>query len=74
MMRVGMSMAVIKLALYTAEEWIAIIKTIRQAVDLYSVKIGMVYPLTIAVELKGSDIRTGVIKNVINALRSQIYF
>lgn len=74
MMRAGMSMAVIKLALYTAEEWIAIVKIIREAVDLFSIKIGMVYPLTIAVELKGSDIRTGIIKNVISTYQSQKYF
>lgn len=38
------------------------IKNIRQAVENYSKKIGMSYPLAIALDTKGPEIRTGLLE------------
>lgn len=40
------------------------IKNIRTAVDNYSKKIGMPYPLAIALDTKGPEIRTGLLEGV----------
>lgn len=40
------------------------IKNIRTAVENYSKKIGMPYPLAIALDTKGPEIRTGLLEGV----------
>lgn len=64
MMDAGMSMALLKTVLQPAENWRKIVKNLRDADDMYSRRIGRVYPLGIALELRGTEIRTGVLKNV----------
>lgn len=60
----GVSIALIKSALYTTQEWRTIIKTLRESSDMYSKKIGTIFPLGIALELRGAEIRTGTLQHV----------
>ncbi|KAF5282103.1 hypothetical protein FQR65_LT14421 [Abscondita terminalis] len=63
MMDLGMTMIRLKmchLSIETAEE---ALRTIRNANDSYSKKIGCLYPLPVALDIKGSEIRTGFLKD-----------
>lgn len=63
-MDAGMSIVRLQMVDFLNNEGHEIIKIIRQAVDRYSKSIGRVYPLPIALELKGPHIRTGSFKDV----------
>lgn len=65
MMAAGMTLARIKMADCTEEECHEMICNIRKANDAYSKSIGRVFPCPIALHLKGPDIRTGSLKDVI---------
>lgn len=62
MMKAGMKVARINMSFYSTSECEALIKTIDQARVNYSKKIGRIYPLAIAVDIKGPEIRTGSLK------------
>lgn len=63
MMRAGMGAIRINMSFYDAAKCRELIGVIRAACDNYSRQIGRVYPLAIAVDLKGPIIRTGSFKN-----------
>lgn len=63
-MHIGMGIARIKMAHYTQEKCKKTIANIRKAVDNYSKRLGRVFPLAIALDLKGPEIRTGSFKDV----------
>ncbi|KAF5293195.1 hypothetical protein FQA39_LY13663 [Lamprigera yunnana] len=63
MMDLGMTMIRLKMCHLTQEECEEAIKLIRKANDNYSKKIGCVYPLPIAIDIKGSEIRTGSLRD-----------
>lgn len=65
MMAAGMTLARIKVLDVTAEDCHEMISNIRKANDAYSKSIGYVYPVPIALYLKGPDIRIGSLKDVI---------
>uniref|UniRef100_A0A1Y1LFI1 Pyruvate kinase n=1 Tax=Photinus pyralis TaxID=7054 RepID=A0A1Y1LFI1_PHOPY len=62
MMEAGMCAIRIKIGDLTHIECNDVIQTIREAIDKYSTKIGCVYSLPIGIEIKGSDIRIGTLK------------
>ncbi|XP_060525800.1 pyruvate kinase-like isoform X2 [Cylas formicarius] len=62
MMEVGMNVARLNFSHGSHEYHAETIKNIRAAVANYSKKIGMVYPLAIALDTKGPEIRTGLLE------------
>ncbi|KAL1517154.1 hypothetical protein ABEB36_000955 [Hypothenemus hampei] len=62
MMEVGMNVARLNFSHGSHEYHAETIKNIREAVANYSKKIGMTYPLAIALDTKGPEIRTGLLK------------
>lgn len=64
MMAAGMTLGRIKMLSCTHDECREMIRNIRKANDAYSKSIGRIYPFPIALYLKGSDIRTGTLKDV----------
>lgn len=73
MMVAGMTLARIKMADYNQEECQEMIRNIRRATDAYSKSIGRVYPLPIALDLKGPDIRTGSLRDVNTTITRGFY-
>lgn len=69
MMEAGMSIARLKMSFFSMDDAKNLIKLIRQANDKCSKRMRRVYPLAIAIELKGPEIRTGSIKD---PLKSEI--
>lgn len=64
MLEAGMNVARLNFSHGTHEYHSELIKNIRTAVDNYSKKIGRYCPLAIAIDTKGSEIRTGVLEGV----------
>lgn len=65
MMGAGMTAIRLKMCHINHEECLSAISTIRTANDNYSKKIGRIYPLPIALDIRGPEIRTGFLKDVI---------
>ncbi|GJQ86349.1 PyK [Trypoxylus dichotomus] len=63
MMEAGMSIAVIKLAYCSMAEAKELIQNVRKAVMVYSMKLGRIYSLGIAIDIKGPEIRVGKVKD-----------
>ncbi|XP_077294782.1 pyruvate kinase-like isoform X2 [Arctopsyche grandis] len=61
MMETGMNIARLNFSHGSHEFHANTIRNIRQAVKNYSAKIGMAYPLAIALDTKGPEIRTGLL-------------
>lgn len=64
MMETGMNVARLNFSHGSHEFHANTISNIRQAVKNYSAKIGMAYPLAIALDTKGPEIRTGLLEGV----------
>ncbi|CAG9767090.1 unnamed protein product [Ceutorhynchus assimilis] len=62
LMQMGMSVARISVPGNHKEKILELIAKIRALVDSYSRKIGKVYPLAFAVDIKGPEIHTGIIE------------
>lgn len=69
MMAAGITLARIKMVDCTQEECHEMIYNIRKANDAYSKTIGRVYQCPIVLHLKGPDIRTGSLKDVIFSIK-----
>ncbi|KYB25941.1 pyruvate kinase isoform X1 [Tribolium castaneum] len=67
MLEAGMNVARLNFSHGTHEYHVDLIKNIRTAVDNYSKRIGRYCPLAIAIDTKGSEIRTGVLEGGISA-------
>lgn len=61
LMDAGMSIARLKMSFYTIDEFRETIKVVRSATDKFSKIIGRIYPLAIAVDTTGPEIRTGIL-------------
>lgn len=64
MMETGMNIARLNFSHGSHEYHAGTIKNIRIAVENYSKKLGMAYPLAIALDTKGPEIRTGLLEGV----------
>lgn len=72
MMETGMNVARLNFSHGSHEYHAETIKNIRIAVANYSKKIGMIYPLAIALDTKGPEIRTGLLQGVGCSVRFKI--
>lgn len=69
-----MTVALLKSAYHTTQEWRNFVKILRESADMYSKKLGTTYPLAIALELRGCEIRTGTLKHVFFFLSLKTHF
>lgn len=63
MMDAGMTIARLKMSFFTNTEFKEALVLIRKAIDTYSKSVGRIYPLGIAVDITGPEIRTGKLRD-----------
>lgn len=76
MMKAGMTVARLNFSHGSHEEHGNRIQTIRKAIQTYGGNLGQAYPLALALDTKGPEIRTGMLKEVVQfyTVKKEIIF